>query len=877
MIKGVLVISEETVWDGVRIRMEESSQILIVDPNGRGLTILNSYLAGCDVMWKGIRTAYLSNLSVHNSFIQSAEFGIYLESGTGFACTYTEFIDDYIGIAVGRPFDNDQFDQKIEQRGQLIGCKFYTDSDLPDPYPDQYYYPSWPSTPTQVPFNKGYAAIFLSGVAGFNIGFVGATEDDRNEIYHMRNGILLRNSVADIVGTDFHDFEGSKLPTQNESVLNMNQYGINSFRCLSIIEDNTIDKIMVGVYSEESYNSILYNHVSLSKPDQNLSLTRGISAKLPQRLMITGNHVNNGWRGISVEDVHTAFEITKNRLERDLPFGINAGIFVRNQQLGSSEVGLIRSDTINIAQSYGEVGIWLVRVSHDTVDRNIIHFTDLEGVSSQNAGILASGTAGSFFSKNHVYSDGSYIFLNCNGIDMVNSFLNILNCNTIENFWANLNIVGMNTKTSLSTNLLNDGHRALQLVSPNMIGIQQHTGNQWLGNYNGTDEFGALIVDSYPSTLSFTAANSRFYVDSDENPDFLPVPIGPSSIANGVWFRDQMTPKPTLTCESVITNPFSDPDTLAQLIRTTINSSAYDEEITWMVKVDVFEMILLDPGLHSNSVLDSFFDAEESNPLGKLISWQFDLSSRFGVQKVDKELTQDTIRYLSEDIVDIDSILALNPSALVYATWVALRKLKVDSLSNAIENWLDFLNEEFTESESTYSDIADDLDGLTTGNNMEENLKQALLFKAQYLLGTSFSNMDSSEIVELGQLCPWLGGRAVVTAQELYATFVDSSMIATLENCPTTSPYIGFPVNSNVYEGESFYLYPNPVADQVEIVSESIIINLFLLDLQMKPILKFDPMAYKFSFSTKEFPAGYYTILSLTDKGTIAKPLIIVK
>ena len=49
--------------------------------------------------------------------------------------------------------------------------------------------------------------------------------------------------------------------------------------------------------------------------------------------------------------------------------------------------------------------------------------------------------------------------------------------------------------------------------------------------------------------------------------------------------------------------------------------------MTWIVKADIFDMILTDPGLTSNTVLDSFYSAEENTVLGKLVAWQKDLAS----------------------------------------------------------------------------------------------------------------------------------------------------------------------------------------------------------------------------------------------------------
>src|SRR5690606_28740771 len=49
-IRGTLVINVATVWSNVRLRMDEGSMIRLDE----GLIVLDSYIEGCDVMWRGI-------------------------------------------------------------------------------------------------------------------------------------------------------------------------------------------------------------------------------------------------------------------------------------------------------------------------------------------------------------------------------------------------------------------------------------------------------------------------------------------------------------------------------------------------------------------------------------------------------------------------------------------------------------------------------------------------------------------------------------------------------------------------------------------------------------------------------------------------------
>ncbi|MGB4850388.1 MAG: right-handed parallel beta-helix repeat-containing protein, partial [Saprospiraceae bacterium] len=647
---------------GVRIQMEEGAEIKAEDE----LSLHGTYISGCDFMWKGIKAE--TNIFLYDSFVEDAEFGVKLENSASIVCLNTEFINDYIGIAVGSPFEADQFDQVI-YRCQIWGCKFYTSSVLANPYPDQYYDPSWPTSPSQIPYNLGFAAFFLSGVSGVNIGFKGATGGDRNKIYQMRNGIVMRNSDSNIYGTDFYDFEGSQVRRPAEPILDLNQFAVNSFRSHSFIDNNTIDNILVGVFAEESFNTIHNNEIELPVSAPTLAFTRGISILRPQLLLINDNQITNGSRGILLESVHSSFEISDNQLFRNLTTLVNIGIDIRTVKNGDDELGLIKDNEINIEDGNGSFGIYLNNVNHVSIEENDVNYNEDLGSDTQNRGISSVGSSNLSITGNSVLASEGYTDLNNHGIELFNSFYNGLTCNEVDNFVTNLQITGPNTQTGLFTNILKHGIYGLYFDAPVMIGIQIDHGNKWTESYTA----GAFIGGFGDPVVS--ATNSKFIVDAAENSDFMPSPIGPLPVTNGVWFKNVSSLKPTLECEGVILNPFIDPDTLAHLIRTPLTFTQYNDEVTWMMKSDIFEMMLLEPGLHSNAVLDSFYDVEVTNGLGKLVTWQTELSSSHGVQTIDKREAEGLMYFLSNEIDFEDSILAILPHVGSFGTWLARRTI----------------------------------------------------------------------------------------------------------------------------------------------------------------------------------------------------------
>lgn len=860
-IKGILRINIPTWWYEVRLIMDESSQIIVEST----LSVDESYISACDEMWKGIKAENDANLFVYNSTIESAEFGINFSSIIGFVCLYTAFVDDYIGISAGNPFTGLQ--RGTVQRGQIWGCKFYTDNGLPDPYPGQYYYPSWPVV-DGIPYEVGFAAIFLDGFSGMNIAYPYAEGVDRNEIYEMRNGIVLRNTVANIYSSDFDDFEGDWSSALNVPLLDINQYGIYCYSSSSIIQDNVMTNVKDGIHGDLSAQTIDDNEITPSVPME--ILTRGISIRRPQKVDITSNFITNGNRGINMEEVTNKFLIDDNTLDRSIPpppTVINAGIFIRNMFIPSNVSGRISINDIDIEDGDISLGLYLINVKNIRANGNNITYTIDEAQDYQNRGIGAVGTTLSVFEYNDVIADPGYKDFYNYGITMYRSSVNTLKCNTILNFDHNIEIDGLNLQTKLEANTIDDAMFGLYLRGPVMTGVQYHKGNLWVGSY---DDFGGYIDGPIPLE---TAKASRFYVNTLDDADYHAGTIGPSIVApNNIWFSDQNIIATEPECLTPSPTPFADPDSLEVLIKTELEFEDINDEITWTMKADIFELMLLDQTLQSNAVLDSFFDVEATNALGFLVSSQLKLMSRFGVEREEKDLVQDTMDKLSSDIVDIDAVIATEP--IDKQDWIDLRELKVDSLSIKLTDWLTLLSEENAATLAAYEDVGGDLKVLSTGNDLEAYLKEALLFKIQYLLGEEFSGPDLEEVLYLGQLCPVFGGRAVTIAHELYANLTDSLLLPTYDNCPSPSPFIGNFGNTPQFEGDIFLIYPNPAHDNVEIRSEFTINEIYISNGLQQNIINFKPMQRNFSFSMKDLPSGVYMITIRTENGLASKRIM---
>jgi hypothetical protein len=877
-IKGVLEINElEAEWINLRIKMEEGSQIHVLT----GLQLIGTYISGCGDMWRGIKTEEYANLGLTRSTIEDAEFGISLENFTSFHCEKSNFINDYIGIASGSPFGPDVIKRQILQRGQIYGCKFYTSSTLPDPYPGQlgfypaqYYYPDWPTTPAEIPYDMGYAAVYLSGTQGIEFGFVGAESSDRNEIYLMRNGVILRYSGMNVAGTDLHDLEGDRPRTISSPQRDLNQYGINGFFSFSDIEDNTMESLMDGAWMAQSANTIKDNTFDILNSGVAVSRTQGIYSLRPQKLSVINNDVTNGYHGIHVTLANIGFEIKDNNLDRQgLPW-LNTGIDVRSTLLTLRREGLIQNNELYITDGDFSLGIYLNSARQLDIDDNNVYFLVDEGAGNAIRGIGAAGLAHSIIHRNNVDPDAEYQPSNASyGIELFNSNMNNVVCNDIENSRANIFVLGSNVETQLIGNNIINGDNGLALYREVNMGTQLHNANLWLGN---PDNCGAIIFveGEQPTTI---ADHNRFIInDVYDNADFRPNPICPEEVESNEWFiseNDLINENPNEPCNN-FPDPYPIVDTLVHRIRTALDFEEYNDQMEWMEKADIFEYMLIDPSLHSNTVLDSFFDAEESNPLGILINAQFQLSSRFKTVIADKNDVLDTIQIFSDSLVYIDSILSLSP--IDSATWIALRELKVDSLTESFERWQDLLSDEEDESYDTYDNIRNVLKFLSTGNDLEAYLREALIIRCQYLLGEGLDATDSANIYDLARLCPWEGGRAIPIAHELYTIVADSTLLP-VTDCPPPTPRPLEERSEINSDASGLAVNPNPTNGVILITSDEIMQEIWIANSDGKTVLRLNPFSNKSSVYLNNEPGGLYLITIKYQGHMEHKTILLVK
>lgn len=788
-IMGTLAITQTTTWDSLRIRMTEGSEIRV----DAELTITNSFLSGCGQMWRGIRVTPAGQLDIESNIIKDAEFGVLLENNTTFRCQYNQFRENFVGIAVGRPYEAPQPGITIFSNDVVLGNHFTCTGPLPDPYPGQFYDPGWPAV-VDIPYNRTFAAVYLAGATGLNIGAYGLTGNERNVVDSARNGFIMINSSAHIAGNTITTLQGSI--SRAPEVPSKNQYGVFAYQSVVIADDNSFRGVKTGIVADECDFQAHRNTIVINPQLSSVARTVGIETTLPTRCSILNNVIDDASIGIHLYYGSVAFDISRNTITTDFEDEGSKGILVN---VWKSPNLLMDRNTITLDSQVRSDGIKLMFTGLMEVSNNTIRIFNDNSDGESNTGISMEEFHTSEVSRNHILGSLIDMLTDNAGLRMNVTGINNLFCNDVMGYNEDFLISAMNPGNLLTANVFDDSDIGLQLNTPTFLGKQEHLGNRWEGQY--ASAFGAFISGS--NELQ-TALNSQFFTDTTDAASGILLPdYGPLNIV-GDWFKPQ--PGSTLTCEPPPPSPAPIATDLADLLVTDMGYDDFEEEMIWLSKAHIFKQILDHSSLMSNAVLDSFFNAEESTAFGMILALENQLhqSSYSSVQS--KSTLTATITDLMEGIGVIDSILVNNPHNYQYL--LANRDSLVLDLTDSVEVWGADMDKSHDDRTTKLNGIFDELDEISSAVHLEDALLFTLKSSIQEKLGNAISSSDLSVLLAIANECVWEGGPAVFYAQSLYSKLMDTTFSPNPLPCVIAEPLIS---GISSIEGlVSLKLYPNP-------------------------------------------------------------------
>jgi len=862
--RGTVQIIGTVNWTNLSIRMAGGSRIEV---DGQ-FNVDRCNIGTCDTLWRGIKVLSPdgNGITFTNSNISGANIAIELEDETSYFIQGNTFENNYIGISTGSPFEAVPSDITVfPGDGIILGCRFFTSTQLPPPYSGHFYYPSWPLI-ASIPYNQGYAALYIAGSTGLNLGQLNPNNANRNMIDSMRNGVIVRSATTRILGTDFENFVGSvsKIALLGGH-LDVNQTGILLYgNATCHIEQDTFRNVMKGVRSTRSSQIIVDNFMNIPILSP-IEATRGIDIDQPVSTYIAENTIFNGYLGISVSGSSAGIVIRDNDLYRSLTAGNNAGINLY-RIYGVSLNNRVHDNELEITGGQRAVGISMNNVQELSLIHNTIDFLQTEPLPAgyENAGISGLDVRNSRIRSNYITGSSHYSLREDNvGIIMTNGMANDLFCNETTNMYFGQRYFGPNMVTVLRENKFYDAFRGLELFSPVSLGKQEHFGNRWWGTYT---EFGAFINATNPSDpddildMELTAITSQFIADeSDDDPGVLIPYYGPQVAIDNEWFKDNEGEVGPTICIAYPDDDLPLTDTLVDIVRHPFTFTRYGDEMNWMRKADILTLLHLYPAYLSNTVLDSFFSAEATTPLGELIWAQYYMGKTHGIDP-DLAETDSLVFDYSAQVRILDSLIALNPYNVVALK--ALRVLKIDTLAEHMNDWLGMLDAQISDTEDSIDFALNVVDNVTPSNVQETDLQAMLWLKAGHGKGDSLTTAELEGVYALARQCPWIGARSLSEAQILYSIIADSIFTHRPGECAELDPFIIIEDRSdNSGFVSEIRIHPNPASDIIYLQLPDWVetVEIHSLDGRMwKQLLT--PDGGNYSMSISDIPSGIYTI-----------------
>lgn len=858
-IDGVLHIDENTDLYEAQLIMDPGAEI-VVDAGYR-LTISSSIIiAGCEELWKGIRVEDGATFHTYYSKISGANAAIFLENRCSLRAWYSTFENNYIGIATAMPYDVSS-EPKVVAQNLILGCDFINTDVLRTPYTGHYYDPDWP-TDADIPYDRDFAAIYLRNTNGLNVGINSVVSSTRNVIDGLRNGIVIEEkSTVDVGYCDISNLKG--FITLSGLTEDLTSTGIYSGNSVVRVHDNDLNQMQDGIVSWQSRADIVNNDILL----KNITLpdiqpyTRGIAVlNCLEPTTVDLNVIDEADVGILLYGGFTGqIEITDNTITSETDEKSRTGIQVNawRPKFGTS---LIEGNIITFEDVYSGNGIWInAAYNAEVLDNTVTFLRENEENNKSSSGIRVYYCVGLNIEDNNIIGEGEYATTGHFGIFYQNSPVNRAFCNDIDSFARGFLGAGNSQMSKLVSNYWGPSNVVgLNLVAPTRMGTQEHFGNRWLDDF---DPSVAALMTGDPDDYVITALNSQFKIDNDNICDLWPCPISPGGIATS-WFIDLTGSD--LTCDP--NNPIVPTDEDFEFhLMNPLEFENFSDEMTWMTKAWIFENILRDDDLLMNATLDSFYNADDTEPLGVLVS------ADYAIRDANEDVV--ALADIDEEILDSLSILVWIDEELydLSPDSNALRSRRedlVDSLEVLQDDRFTMLSDIVNERSTSLSGAATSLGSLSTNTDFEEFYRRALLYEIEAATSglASLSAGDWEEIQEIATLCGWEGGRATSIAQSLCSIGRDS-IVDPLMPCTGVDPRSAKDEVS-VVTGQ-LSAHPNPSSAGWNVIIPMGTNKLRTIDVQGKILSTIEIPKDATEWYLPSFETGVFILLAISQEGHI--------
>ena len=472
-ISGTLVVDIPYHITGGEIQMQPGSRIIV--SNLQQLELMGVDVHGCDQMWQGIEVRSFGNLTMRQSMIQDAHWGIQAHHWANVDIGRSVFNNNYIGIYTAPTGGFGQFVNMAIANSSFIG----TDELLP----------RYPGQPTTIS-NRSRSGVELynthSSVIGGQRGRPLA-----NSFSGMHYGVyakdcfgisILRPQIHDLIEVAAGVYLDNSTDIAMESAeISGVDYGLWGLRSSPTISQGNIDSRREGV--------LLQNGRGRSALIQNIGITS------PRTCVFISDYSGSTGQ-VEVREC-TLFK-------RD---GLNAGaaIYVNN-----CSKRLIIDENPSIAFSKRGFGIWIANsVGPITIEDNPLIYST--GNDFANMGIRLSNVSGAQVYNNYVNNSGNH------AIAAFDSPGNLYCCNQVNKARDGVFFGGGCAGTILKNTDFGAHRFGLNMFNA-VVSLQNLYGNSWIGAdcevfdavFNSTDGFSDIFQSRFFTNRTYIPRGHEF-------------------------------------------------------------------------------------------------------------------------------------------------------------------------------------------------------------------------------------------------------------------------------------------------------------------------------------------------------------------------------
>lgn len=908
-IEGTLWIDKDYTFFGDPNNESEiimGSDAKIVVRPGATLTLKHTKIHGCSEMWDKIEVQVANSgpggrLNIINSEIEDAHFAVYsygYVNGSNSTTNSTrnpmvsirgsKFTNNYVSIwAKGRY--NNIFVQRNTFTSRNIMLKAPYDTDiLPDGSKNEDIVRDLPFTGVLITNNGRYS--------------------DEESIYSkMANGIFCKEESSRIfckysmfydLGMPYiyHDGDTPASIAKTHYGTNKNGFGIY-FECSEAnISHLQVDNCQFsGIYGPRNRFPDFYEGTAIA-------IAGGVSCNINNSQAYSIAHYSVAAYNIaSISVLHSDFNnvhVTASN-PNELKFIENSigYLQIRNSQMENTK-GIVARNYIGYLQMKNVTG----KGGVDVIDNTGVSFELVACDTIKVRRNYLESLADLYDADNSCYYGGQTVLtsvlckdcsIDCNtfkttqgcSIEPVSDVIITENNHTtiyqnkiIADSYQGVSFIGEHTLMSnyFAKNDFLDGYPtiAVEVQFDGVVGEQIHTENL-IGNFS-------KVANYNPVTPKLNLiANSRFFVDSKKDVNFLPSIISPIS-----WFTDEVSDVPKFDYCNGIKPPnycYSWGRVDSLMVSENYGSSHYDEEMTWRSRSRIYDYISRHRQcIEGNEFFDDFYRKNNETSIG-LHSRVLDIKNTLGSYNLAANETptfiRESINTLSNEITDIEKAALLNETDKNTLILLAQKDNRIKQIELLEAKLTAFNKNEALERAKNIKKA------LEINNKIDEN--KALLpdiFQKEIddiLLNTIYQSNDKFDekqwqnIDKISHYCPFLGGDAVYVARGLYSTRFPKEKFDDKKLC-------NFKVITKQANIQTdMKISPNPSSDFVKITFNlQDIERITLSDLSGKLLINTDiPFESKeVQIETNKLENGLY-IVSLVSKGKIvdSQKLIIIK